>query len=131
MVALAVVLVLAAILFPVFAKARDSAKRSACISNIRQIGTALLFYANDHDDSYPRQDDCIVGGSLNPDLNQPGAVVGNGCTGPFPYRVNMYKWQAWILPYTENIGIYFCGSRRRDREHPQADCPPIRTAGDS
>ena len=45
LVVIAIIAILAAILFPVFAKARARAQDSACISNLKQIGTAVNMYA--------------------------------------------------------------------------------------
>jgi prepilin-type N-terminal cleavage/methylation domain-containing protein len=53
LVVIAIIAILAAILFPVFARARESARRSTCLSNLRQIGTATLMYVQDYDDTYP------------------------------------------------------------------------------
>ncbi len=53
LVVVAVVALLVAILFPVFAKARARAQQTACLSNLRQLGMATLQYAQDFDDYYP------------------------------------------------------------------------------
>jgi len=45
---IAIIAILAAILFPVFAKAREKARQASCLSNIRQLSTALLSYAQDY-----------------------------------------------------------------------------------
>lgn len=50
LVVIAIIAILAAILFPVFSQAKEAAKKTKDISNIRQIGVALNLYANDHDD---------------------------------------------------------------------------------
>jgi len=49
LVVIAIIAILAAILFPVFAKAKESAKMSSCLSNIKQITTGVLIYTNDND----------------------------------------------------------------------------------
>jgi len=49
---LAVVVVLAAILFPVFRSAKASAYRTTCASNFRQVQIATLMYLNDYDDRF-------------------------------------------------------------------------------
>ncbi len=54
LVVIAIIAVLAAILFPVFAKARAKARQAHCLSNIRQVTTALLIYAADEDDCLPQ-----------------------------------------------------------------------------
>lgn len=46
--------ILAAILFPAFAKARERASQSYCLSNEKQIALAMLMYAQDYDERLPR-----------------------------------------------------------------------------
>jgi len=48
-----VILMLALILFPVFARARDAAKAANCQSNVKQISMAMKFYLSDWNDTYP------------------------------------------------------------------------------
>jgi prepilin-type N-terminal cleavage/methylation domain-containing protein len=52
LVVIAIIAILAAILFPVFAQAKLAAKKTAVLSNCKQIGLAQLMYANDHDDMF-------------------------------------------------------------------------------
>ncbi|HRK22187.1 MAG TPA: prepilin-type N-terminal cleavage/methylation domain-containing protein [Fimbriimonadaceae bacterium] len=53
LVVIAIIAILAAILFPVFAQAKESAKKTAALSQIKQVGTAFIIYAGDHDDVLP------------------------------------------------------------------------------
>jgi prepilin-type N-terminal cleavage/methylation domain-containing protein len=53
LVVIAIVAILAAILFPVFAQARESARMTACMSNARQIGLAVVMYRTDFDGAMP------------------------------------------------------------------------------
>jgi prepilin-type N-terminal cleavage/methylation domain-containing protein/prepilin-type processing-associated H-X9-DG protein len=53
LVVIAIIAVLAAILFPVFARAREKARQAACLSNVRQFGTAMLSYVQDYDEVLP------------------------------------------------------------------------------
>ncbi len=53
LVVIAIIAILAAILFPVFSHAREAAKRSACLSNLKQLGTAMMMYAQANNDRYP------------------------------------------------------------------------------
>ena len=55
LVVIAIIAILAAILFPVFAQAREKARSIACLSNGRQIGTALYMYIQDYDEKYPQE----------------------------------------------------------------------------
>jgi hypothetical protein len=50
---IAIIAVLAAILFPVFAHAKAQAKQTVCISNLRQIGDAMTLYMGDYDGLFP------------------------------------------------------------------------------
>ena len=53
LVVIAIIAILAAILFPVFSMAKEAAKKTACLSNLKQLGTAYLMYQNDNDDGFP------------------------------------------------------------------------------
>ena len=55
LVVMAIIGILAAILFPVFAQARKAAQRTTCLNNQRQIATAVVIYAHDHDGHFPGQ----------------------------------------------------------------------------
>lgn len=52
LVVIAIIAILAAILFPVFAQAKRAAKQTQCIMQTRQIITALIMYADDHDTTW-------------------------------------------------------------------------------
>lgn len=55
-VVVAIVALLAAILFPVFAKAREKARQTSCQNNLSQVYLALSIYAYDHGGRYPPAD---------------------------------------------------------------------------
>ncbi len=79
LVVIAIIAILAAILFPVFSRAREMARSARCKSNLKQIGMALLMYAQDYDER-------LVPWSY-PDV-QRGA-----------WRIGVYGWQELIKPY--------------------------------
>jgi prepilin-type processing-associated H-X9-DG protein len=51
--AVPVVAILAAILFPVFARSREKARQVSCLSNVKQIGLGMAMYAADYNDRFP------------------------------------------------------------------------------
>ena len=53
LVVIAIITILAAILFPVFARARANARRTAGLSNLKQIGLAVAQYLQDNDGRFP------------------------------------------------------------------------------
>jgi prepilin-type N-terminal cleavage/methylation domain-containing protein len=60
LVVVAIIAILAAILFPVFAQAREKARQTACTSNLKQIATGALMYAQDYDETM-----CVWTGGYN------------------------------------------------------------------
>ena len=54
LVVIAIIAILAAILFPVFAQAREKARQTTCVSNLRQIGVAVMMYTQDYDETLPQ-----------------------------------------------------------------------------
>lgn len=54
LVVVAIIALLAAMLFPVFARARESARKTSCASNLKQIGLGWMQYAQDYDESVMR-----------------------------------------------------------------------------
>lgn len=53
LVVIAIIAILAAILFPVFAQARAKARQVTALSNLKQIGVAVLMYLQDYDEAFP------------------------------------------------------------------------------
>lgn len=115
LVVIAIIAILAAILFPVFTNAKNSAKQSACLNNQKQIGLALVKYADDNDGKYPA----------------PYPLYGTWDTAPEGYYwindgANMgFKW-CWmdsIHPYTKNRNILHCPSSPMRRNIPTDSDP--------
>ena len=50
LVVIAIIAILAAILFPVFAQVREGARKTTCLSNMKQLGLGMAMYTSDFDD---------------------------------------------------------------------------------
>jgi len=64
LVVIAIIAILAAILFPVFAQAREKARQTMCLSNMKQIGLAVVQYVQDYDETMPES-------AFSSDITQP------------------------------------------------------------
>ena len=80
LVVIAIIAILAAILFPAFAKARESARRISCVSNLKQIGTGIMQYTQEYDEKLPTYDDGTV------------------------------SYPEMLKPYLQDFGVYKCPS---------------------
>ena len=57
LVVISIIAILAALLFPVFARAKQAAQKITCVSNLRQIGIAFGLYSQDYDEAFPNNGD--------------------------------------------------------------------------
>ena len=65
LVVIGIIAILASILLPTLARAKDSARGSQCLSQMRQISLAVRLYADDHQDEFPRsQHSAFANGQL-------------------------------------------------------------------
>jgi len=100
LVVVAIIAILAAILFPVFAKAREKARQSSCASNMKQIGLALLQYEQDFDEVHPAWSETIGGNNIS--------------------------WQDLIYAYVKSMNVWKCPSNQSQitlAYHPFAGVP--------
>jgi prepilin-type N-terminal cleavage/methylation domain-containing protein len=127
LVVIAIIAILAAILFPVFARAREAARKTACISNLKQLGTAAQMYQTDYDGAFP---DSRITGQFPLDGQYKGAT--HICV----YAHRRYANDGNNLggiglaynPYIKNIGIFRCPSDPGNRGWAEA-CGVPQTTG--
>jgi prepilin-type processing-associated H-X9-DG protein len=113
LVVIAIIAILAAILMPVFAQAREKARSASCASNLKQIGLAFNMYIQDYDGTYPFNgfpgpttwiDPMDTGGSQ---ANCTSPSSGGNPTNRGRYGIN---WYVPVTPYVKNDQLWVCPS---------------------
>lgn len=97
LVVIAIIAILAAIVFPVFARAREAARRSSCLSNLKQIGIAVMMYVDDWKGRYPREAQHVPppGFSQGSNWDSTGSMA-TGCMWTF--RGYLKERKGWMCP---------------------------------
>ncbi|MFB3881239.1 MAG: type II secretion system protein [Armatimonadota bacterium] len=119
LVVIAIIGILAAMVFPVFARARESARKAVCLSNVKNIALAIQMYLADNNDTMPpgehRQDvfdyfDSAPGGGSG------GGTGGEECeimyTGHFEHANPYLRWAVVLDEYVKNRDVWRCPSAR-------------------
>jgi prepilin-type N-terminal cleavage/methylation domain-containing protein len=113
LVFIAIIAILAAILFPVFSQAREKARSITCLSNTKQVGLAAAMYTQDYDETTAPGKTCGGDGTCAT-APEPGRLYCANdameppyyleCVGPFA------SFQDLIQPYMKNYGLLLCTS---------------------
>jgi prepilin-type N-terminal cleavage/methylation domain-containing protein/prepilin-type processing-associated H-X9-DG protein len=93
LVVIAIIALLAAILFPVFARARENARKSACMSNMKQIGLGAAQYSQDYDEYTIPTRLCVGGSTSNATMQY-------------------FAWSDIIQPYLKSTQVLVCPSSK-------------------
>ncbi len=109
LVVIAIIAILAAILFPVFARARESARKTSCLSNMRQLGLAFQTYTQDYDEAMPNCTDGTPGAGLYGAWNFYSVFPANSNPGSYDVK------QGGLYPYVKNAQVYICPSDSEGR----------------
>ena len=114
LVVIAIIAILAAILFPVFAQAREKARQTSCLSNCKQMGTALQLYVDDWDETMPFMTDFSKFILNWPEDQRKGLPCSTyGTSDWYNGLGNCYTWCDEIFPYVKNLKMYECPSGRK------------------
>ncbi len=101
LVVIAIIAILAAILFPVFARARETSKKVVCLSNMKQIALATMMYVQDYDGTFPIQ-------PLDDTFNIAGGGVKN-----WKLPTSKLNWARAIEPYIKDAHVPECPCSKR------------------
>jgi prepilin-type N-terminal cleavage/methylation domain-containing protein/prepilin-type processing-associated H-X9-DG protein len=111
LVVIAIIAILAGILFPVFGAARESARKTQCLSNLKQLAIAQMAYAEDYDES-------LIGAGSRYSYQHERCINGDTTyaqwdgnprhTPPAVYWMNM------LMTYVKNDGVFTCPDRPRN-----------------
>jgi prepilin-type processing-associated H-X9-DG protein len=97
LVVIAIIAILAAILFPVFARAREKARQASCLSNVKQMMLGVLMYAQDYDERL------LLG-------VHPCAVWPGSSALTHSYVTPNLAFGHLLQPYCKNTNIFVCPS---------------------
>ena len=105
LIVIAIISILASILFPVFARARENARRASCQSNMKQLGLAFMQYTQDYDERLPLAQHGGSGNDENGWIFYDYFQAFKDATPPayYPERGSIY-------PYVKSTQVYVCPS---------------------
>jgi prepilin-type N-terminal cleavage/methylation domain-containing protein/prepilin-type processing-associated H-X9-DG protein len=110
LVVIAIIAILAAMLFPVFARARESARKIQCLANVKNIATAVQMYLVDYDRFPPREHNPMARQLITDYCQRPCPEAAADCraTEANPYL----RWPVILEDYVKNRDVWRCPSAR-------------------
>ena len=108
LVVIAIIAILASLLLPALAKAKETAKRISCVNNMRQLALAVTMYADDHDGFYPVRQGNAPLAFMNP---EPGPVVSATASALAKQSsASSNYWPLQLQPYYVDTKLLYCPS---------------------
>ena len=112
LVVIAIIGILAAMVFPVFARARESARKAVCLSNVKNIALAIQMYLADNNDTLPP-------GNHNREVQEFFDVIGGGleaghCNEMVVIANPYLRWPVILDEYIKNRDVWRCPSAKME-----------------
>ncbi len=119
LVVIAIIGILAAMVFPVFARARESARKAVCLSNVKNLALAIQMYLADNNDTMPpleHRTEVFDYFDSAPGGGPAGGTGGEDCellfTGNFEEANPYLRWPVILDEYVKNRDVWRCPSAR-------------------
>ena len=124
MVVIAIIAILAGMLLPALAKARQKAQGIACLNHLKQLQLAWFMYASDHNDRLAPNL-----GLAFPQTTDNTWVQGGLSLGPAnPDNTNtLYLQRSLLFPYLKSLAVFKCPADRSTANFGGARCPRVRS----
>ena len=100
LVVIAIIAILASLLLPALARAKESAKRIQCVNDIRQLGLAVTMYADDFDGFYPQRGggwQGVTAGNPSKISSAPSAQASGASSNYWPLQLQPYYVDTKLL----------------------------------
>jgi len=116
LVVIAIIGILAAMVFPVFARARESARKAVCLSNVKNIALAINMYLADNNDTFwPNEHRQEVKDFFDTSPGDKDHWEAPECGETMPYRANPYLRPVTVLDeYVKNRDVWRCPSAKME-----------------
>jgi prepilin-type N-terminal cleavage/methylation domain-containing protein/prepilin-type processing-associated H-X9-DG protein len=112
LVVIAIIGILAAMVFPVFARARESARKAVCLSNVKNVALAVQMYLADNNDTLPpdeHRSEVLSFFEASPGGGDPVEEGDVWCAG----QANPYlRWVVILDEYVKNREVWQCPSAK-------------------
>jgi prepilin-type N-terminal cleavage/methylation domain-containing protein/prepilin-type processing-associated H-X9-DG protein len=112
LVVIGVIALLISILLPALNKARETARQLQCLSNMRQVGLAFRFYANDHRQWLPYGLWFAPGGDTNLQLSWDDCLLSGGRYGLYHRQLTYNDVRFFNTPLSVRVPLFKCPNDR-------------------